>query len=118
VLTKMMKYVAICALMLSVAFRNYAASYERAVGFVVAMGAVLVAVQATRAKKYGWAVTFYALAVVFNPFVLTGAFSGNVALCVVAGAIGLFVYSLYTLKTQPRLSVMSITDRTPGSQSL
>ena len=87
-------------------------------GFVVATGAVLVGMQATRARRYKWAVTFYGVAVVFNPFLPTGAFSGVVAFSIAAATIGLFACSLYVLKTKPLMSVPSITDRNPGSQSL
>ena len=117
-LTRSMKYVSIATLILAAVFWGYAQPYERILGFVISTGAVLVAVQASRAKKYSWVVGFYVVAVVFNPFLPTGIFSGSPAFAVVAVTFGLFVFSLYTLKTQPLLSVPSITDRNPGSQSL
>ena len=117
-LTRLMKCVSIATLILAALFWSYAQTYERVFGFVIGMGAVLVAVQATRARKYGWAIGFYAVAVVFNPVLPTGVFSGKVAFCIVVATVALFAYSLYALKTQPLLSVPSITDRNPGSRSL
>lgn len=117
-LTRMMKYVSIVTLILSAAIWNYAPPFERILGFVIALGAVLVGVQAARAKKYRWMIGFCGVAVVFNPFLPTGAFAGGLAFAAVAASVGLFSSSLYLLKTQPLMSAPSITDRNPGSQSL
>lgn len=117
-LTKMMKCVSIVTLTLAAVFWNYSPPYERVLGFIVGIGAVLVALQATRARKYKWAVGFYAVAVVFNPFLPTGAFSGSLSLCILVITVALFASSLYVLKTQPLLSMPSITGRNPGSESL
>jgi hypothetical protein len=118
VLTRLMKFVSIVTLVLAAVIWNDVPPYERVFGFVVALGAVLAGVQAARAMKYRWAVAFYVVAIVFNPFLPTGAFSGGGAFAIVAASIGLFAGSLYVLKTQPLMSVPSITDRNPDSQSL
>ena len=117
-LTIMMKYISAGTLILAAVLWNYAAPYELVLGFVVAVGAILVGLQAVRARKYAWAVGFYAIAVVFNPFLPFGAFSGIAAYSAVTFSIGLFLSSIYALKTQPLMSVPSITDRNPGSRSL
>jgi hypothetical protein len=118
VLTKMMKLVCIAALLSAVATWRYPSGYELPVRFVVSLGAFLVARQAVRAGKRSWAGGFYAMMVLFNPFLAMIAFSGDLALFLVLASLALFVVSLRALKTQPLLSIPSITDRTPGSESL
>jgi len=102
----------------TVALRNYAPAYERVFGFIVATGAVLVAIQATRARKYRWVAGLYAIAIAFNPVVPLGVFSGSCGLAIVVGALALFAFSTHMLKTQPLMSMASTTDRNPGSRSL
>jgi hypothetical protein len=118
VLTKIMKFVSIAALILAAAFWSYAPTYELPLRFVVSLGALLVAFQAARAKKRGWSFAFSALAVLFNPLLPLGSFSGIVALAIVVASIVPFVFSLFALPAQPLLSMPSITDLTPGSRSL
>ena len=117
-LTRTMKYVAIATLILAAVLWNYAPPYERVLGFVIALGAVLAAIEAARAGKHKWAAGFYGVALIFNPVLPMGAFVGSVAFSVVTASVGLFACSLYMLKTQPVMSVPSITGRNPGSQSL
>ena len=63
-------------------------------------------------------VLFLAVAVFFNP-IQPVAFSPGVSLVVNAITLVLFMVSLGRgLKTKPRLSIASIADRTPGSESL
>jgi hypothetical protein len=117
-LTKMMKFVSIAALILAALLWKYASSHQLPLRFVVSLGAFLVALQAVRAAKYVWATGFFAITAVFNPFVTVGTFTGNLAFCLVLASVAPFVVSLFALRTQPLLSIPSITDRTPGSQSL
>jgi len=116
--TKIMKVASIGALILAALFWKYASSYQLPLRFVVSLGAVMVAVQAVRARKRGWALGFYAITLAFNPFVTVGTFTGNLAFCLVLASLAPFTVSLLTLRTQPLLSIPSITDRTPGSLSL
>jgi len=113
-----MKYVSIAALILALAFWSHASTYERPLRFVVSLGALLVAFQAAKAKKRGWSIGFSVLALLFNPLFPLGSFSGTVAPIIVVASIVPFALSLFALRTQPLLSMPSITDRTPGSQSL
>ncbi len=85
----------------------------------VCIGAIVVFVQAARAGKYLWAAVFAVVAVLFNP-VLPIAPTSNSLLFLVFDAMTviLFIISLQVLKNSPRLSTASITDRTPGSESL
>ena len=117
-LTNAIKYVSITILVLTAVFWEYAPPYERVFGFMVAIGAVLVAIQATRARKYWWVGMFYAVAIVFNPVRPLGVFTGNLGLAIVVVAIALFAISTQAVKTQTLMSMPSITDRNPGSRSL
>lgn len=89
--------------------------------FLVAVcaGAIAACMQAVRARRYLWTTAFAALALIFNP-VLRGALTIDPALFLVldATAVILFIVSLQVLKNRPRMSLASITDRTPGSESL
>jgi len=113
-----MKFVAIAALILAATFWSDASTYERPLRFVVSLGALLVAFQAARAKKRGWSLAFSALAMLFNPLLPLGSFSGTLALVIVVASIVPFAFSLFAWPAQPLLSMPSITDRTPGSRSL
>ena len=95
-----------------------AANYQLLLDFMVCMGAIVVVMQAVRAKQYGWAAGFVAIALLFNPVVLVLRLSGELSLLLVLVCIGPFAVSLAALKTQPLLSIPSITGRNPGSQSL
>ena len=117
-LTKIMKFVSITALVLALAFWSHASTYELPLRFLVSLGALVVAFQAAKVKKRGWSIGFSALAVLFNPFLPLGSFSGTVALIIVMASIVPFALSLFALRTQPLMSLPSITDRNPGSQSL
>ena len=117
-LTNAMKYVSIVILVLAAVIWGYTPVYERVFGFIVATGAVLVAIQATRARKYGWVAAFYGVAIVFNPIVPLGAISGRFGFALIVAAFALFAYSTRRLTTQPLMSMPSITDRNPGSRSL
>jgi len=118
VLTKMMKLVSIAALLFAAVLWSYAPDFGLVLRFVIALSAVLVGTQAIRARKYSWAIGFYALAVLFNPFAAVISTSGKLSQALVLAAVAPFVMSLNALKTQPLLSIPSITDRRPGSESL
>ena len=117
-LTKTMKFVAIAALILAAMFWSYASRYELPLRFIVSLAAVLVAFQASRAKKRTWAFAFSALALLFNPLLPLGSFSGTVALVIVMFSVVPFAFSLFAWRAQPLLSIPSITNPTPGSRSL
>ncbi len=117
-LTKMMKFVSIVSLILTVTFWKYAPAYDLAPRFLVALGALVVATQAYRARKYPWTAAFYAIAILFNPFIPVIALDGKLSLSLVVATAALFGVSVLLFKTQPRLSIPSITDRAPGSESL
>jgi hypothetical protein len=115
-LTFVMKWVSVAALLITIAWQA-SAGYELALFFIICAGAGIVMVQSYTLGKYFWAFGFLAVAVLFNPislFVLPRA----LFLPLVTVSLGLFLISLHVLRTPARLSIASITDRTPGSESL
>ena len=87
-------------------------------GFVVCLGAIVVVMQAGRAKKYVWAGGFAVIALLFNPIVPVLPFDGEWGRLLVLVSIVPFAVSLAALRPQPLLSIPSITDRNPESDSL
>jgi hypothetical protein len=65
-LTKIMKWVCIAALLLAVIWRS-SANYQIVLEFLVCAGAILVVLPAWRTGKYPWAAGFIAIALLFNP---------------------------------------------------
>ncbi len=115
-LTRIMKWLSVTALLLGLLLRSSAA-YQVVLQFVVCVSALVVVAQAGRAGKYLWAVAFTAIAVFFNP-ILSVALSHKQFLWLDWTSVVLFLLSLAVLKPIPVLSVPSITDPTPGSESL
>lgn len=114
--TKSMKGVSIAVLLLAV-LRLPSASYQVLLEIFVCVSALLVVTQAVRAGKYFWAAGFVAIAVLFNP-VVPVALSRKTFLWLDSVCLMTFLVSLAVLKRQPTLSMPSITNRTPGSESL
>jgi len=115
-LAKIMKWVSIGALV-AMSWRP-AANYQLLLSFVVCMGAIIVVQEAVQAREYLWGAGFVGLALLFNPILPVFKPSGNLLRLVVLVCIAPFALSLAALKTQPVLSIPSITDRNPGSESL
>jgi len=120
-LTKTMKWVAMAALLTAATLWRSAANSEFPqflLGFVVCFGAGVVVMQAARAKKHVWAGGFAAIALLFNPLVPVLPFDGEWGRLLVLVSIVPFAVSLVALRTQPLLSIPSITDGDPESRSL
>jgi len=115
-ITKLMKWIAMAALLLALLWHPFAES-RRLLQFVASAGAIVVVTQAFRAGRYLWVGMFLAVAALFNP-IQPVALSPSVFLFLDAITLVLFMVSLRGLETKPRLSIASITDRTPGSESL
>ncbi len=116
-IAKLMKWTAIAALFLALFWRPFAQN-RILLQYVVWAGAIMVIVQAVRAGKYLWIGLFIAVAGLFNP-IRPVALSASVFLVLDAITLVLFMVSLGRgLELKPRLSIASITDRTPGSESL
>ncbi len=113
-----MKSVSIAALLLAATSWRSAPNYQLLLDFVVCMGAIVVVMQAVRARRYLWTAAFVAIAVLFNPVVPVPRPTGDLFFLMIFICLAAFAISLAAWKTQPLLSIPSITGRTPGSQSL
>ena len=115
-LTTTMKYAAISALLAGM-FWRMAPNLRSYLDFVVAAGAVFVLVQASNLHKYLWAAAFVAIVCLFNPVrPIEFSFGTMVALQIMTAAV--FAVSLQTLKTKHRLSIASIIEANPKTESL
>ena len=115
---KVMKLVSIAALLLAVVFWNYAGAYQMELNLVVSVAAAVILIQAVQARKYRWVAAFLAIAVLFNPVVPIFRLESPVGLSLVVLSIAPFAISLVALRPDRLMSIPSITDRNPGSQSL
>lgn len=115
-LTKILKLAAIAVLLGGIFWRPLV-DYRTVLQFVVSAAAVAVLVQAVHMRQYLWASLFGLAACLFNP-VLPIGFSDQILIVLITLTLLLFSFSLHLLKPKPRLSIASITDRMPGSESL
>jgi hypothetical protein len=114
-LTTILKYVAMAALLTGMFWLP--ANLRSYLDFVITAAAVLVLVQAVNFRKYAWAAIFVLVACVFNPVQPIGfSFSVLVALRVISAT--LFAVSLVAVRTSPRMTIASITQANPRTQSL
>ncbi|MFY9673604.1 MAG: hypothetical protein WAK13_04085 [Terriglobales bacterium] len=114
-LTKIIKWSAIAALREG-GFWYSISSCRLLSQFAVAAGTVVLT-QAARMRRYVW-ITLLLLAVcLFNP-VASSPFSNYITGIASAFTVLLFFFSLELLQPKRRLSIASITDRMPGSESL
>lgn len=109
--TKIMKWVAIAALLGAVLWRP-SAGYEILVQFAVCASAILVTLQARFAGKYVLAAVFAAIAVFFNP-VAPIALSNKWFLLLDLGCLGMFLVSLTALQTETKPSLSNIAVTVP-----
>ena len=115
---KVLTWLSIAALLLTLAWWKSAAALQWELNLVVSVAASSVLAQAIRAGKYRWASGFLVTVFLFNPAIPVIRLSGTSGLALVVLAMALFASSLAALKPPPLLSIPSITDRTPGSRSL
>ncbi len=114
--TRIMKFACVGALML-MAFWQASAGVEIVLDILICVGAMTVATQAVARPKYFWTAGFVLIAVLFNPIMPVGL-SRNIFLALDLSCLVAFLISLEALKSQQMLSIPSITNRTPGSESL
>jgi Family of unknown function (DUF6804) len=113
---KIMKWVSIMALFLAVLPLD-TASFRIVLEALVCVSGLVVFTQAVRVGKYVWAAGFVAIAVLFNP-IAPIMFSRRISVWLDLVCLMTFLLSLAALRSQPTLSMPSITHRTPGSESL
>lgn len=115
-LTTIMKYVAITTLLAGL-FWKFMPNARTYLDFVVAAGAVFVLVQALNLRKYWWVAGFGVVILLFNPIrPIELSFGTTVVLQILTAAV--FAVSLQLLKTRPRLTIASITEANPSTESL
>ena len=114
--TRIVKLVCVGALLVT-AFWVASPGVEVLLDILISVGAITVATEAVARPKYLWAAGFLAIGVLFNP-IAPVALSRNVFLVLDMACLLAFLISLETLKSLPVLSIPSITNRTPGSESL
>ena len=105
-LTYIMKWFSIAVLLLAL-FGRSSAGYLLVLQFVVCGGALLVAWEAYRLEKHLWAIGFFAIALVFNPF-QPMTFSSEMFLLLDLLSMATFLASLAVLKAQPKFSMPPI----------
>ncbi len=115
-LTKVIKWSAIAAL-IGGALSRSSPNFGLLLQFVVVTAAVVVITQAATMRRYVWMTLFIVVAGLFNP-ILPVPFSKYIFGMVSTLAVLLFFFSLELLQPRARLSIASITDRMPGSESL
>jgi hypothetical protein len=116
--TTILKWASIGSLLLVAVFWNYAATYQAALNFIVTIAAAAVLIQAYQQSKFYWATAFLFVAVLFNPAMPAFGLSGAWSFWSIMLTLASFAISLIALRSRPLLSIASITDRNPGSQSL
>jgi hypothetical protein len=113
-----MKWTSSAALFLAAVFWGIALDYELLLSVVVFMGAIVVLKEAVSARRSFWVAGFAAIALVFNPAAPLFHASGDWFRVIALVCTAVFAASLIALKARPVLSIASITDRNPGSESL
>ncbi len=116
ILTTIMKCAAIVALLAGM-FWQPSPNLRSYLDFVVAAGAGFVLVQAIHVRKFWWATAFAVVIVLFNP-IQSIAFSFGFMLALQILTAAVFAVSLQLLKTSPRLTIASITEANPRTESL
>ena len=104
-----LKCTAILALVLAAALKP-TINLQLLLGFVVCTAGVAVAAQAVRAKKYIWAIAFFAIAVFFNPvFTFQPPYSRHIGIS--AACVAAFAFSIFLLENLPTKTIASITSQ-------
>ena len=116
-LTKVFKCSSVIALLAVVVLRPSAQGYALLMQFLVCAAAIMAAVESFQTRKPALAIGLILVAIVFNPL-FPLRMPQLLFLGTATGALGIFIFSIVTFRSRPRLSMASITDRTPGSESL
>jgi hypothetical protein len=114
---KIIEFAAVAVLLGAGILWHYAAQQSLLFPAILCGGSLLAVYHASRAQKRFMAWEFLGVAFLFNPL-LPLFRAGDSSLLAVWISIAAIVTCLTALKTQPLLSIPSITDRTPGSESL
>ncbi len=116
--TRLVKWLCVAALFVAFVLWRWIESYELPLRLLVCSGAAVVAVQAFHSASNRWAICFLSIALLFNPAIPAFPIANTLGLVAIALLGAAFAVSLTKVKSQPLLSIPSITDRNPGSGSL
>lgn len=115
---QVMKWFSVAALLLALLFWKSAAIYQLELNLIICVAAAFVLIQAFQDRKFSWAAGFLIVALLFNPIVPVFQLVGGIGISIVVLSIALFATALVVLRPHRLMSMPSITDRNPGSQSL
>jgi hypothetical protein len=115
VLTRILQWTSLIALIGALFFWRPAGSYAIVLQFVVCGSAGVVAFQAAQSGRRLWAIAFAGVALLFNPLVAV-SFSRGIFPWINVLCLTVFLASLKFLKIDPRLPVLSIADPGPRSR--
>jgi hypothetical protein len=115
---RVVKWLCVAALFVAFVLGQWIADYDLLIRALVCSGAAVVAVQAFRSASHRWMICFLAIALLFNPAIPVFPLANTVGIVAIILAAAAFAVSLTSLKSLPLLSIPSITDRNPGSESL
>ena len=115
---RLVKWGCVAVLFIAFVVWQWIAEYEFPFRVLICSGAVVVAVQAFRSANHRWTTCFISIALLFNPAVPAFPLANTLGLVAILLAGAAFSVSLSSLRSQTLLSMPSITDRNPGSESL
>ena len=124
---QIVKWVSIVGLLSAVLFWNSVASFQLALNLFVCMPAAVVTLQAFQAGKSAWVSAFGLIAILFGAFAVAAIVNpaqpamrlgGWFGVLLVLSSIAAFARSLTSLKPVQLRSMLSITNRNPGSLAL
>jgi hypothetical protein len=95
------KCASIALLIITATLWEYIGSYHVAIRFALALGALVVAGQALRSRRFGFAFTFLAIAAAYNPFVAVFPMTGGWPLPLIFLTVVAFTASLFWLRDKP-----------------
>ena len=114
--TTTMKWAAVAALVIGI-FWRMSFDHLSYLNFVVTLAAALVVVQAATLRQYWWVVSCVAIACLFNP-ILPIEFSSRLTIGFQVISAAIFAGSLQLLHSEPTMTIASITEVNPKTESL
>jgi hypothetical protein len=115
---KVLTWLALAVLLSALLLWDAASTFQLQLNLIVFAGATAVIIRAFKVRKYAWMAGFGVVAFLFNPAMPVFPLGGSLGIAPIILSMTLFAISLATLRPPPLLSIPSITDRTPGSESL
>lgn len=113
--TKLMKWISVAGLLLGIFWGS--ADYRLVLEAVACVSAIMIFLQALRARKYAWVIVFTAIALPFNPVHPIVLSSGMYHWAELISAAVFFV-SLAALRSNKGRSLQSITNPVPSTQAV